>query len=339
MNLSICIVNWNVKDYLEDCLESIYNNTNGFSFEVIVVDNHSKDGSREMVKEKFPRVKLIENQRNLGFPAANNQAIRQSIGKHLLFLNPDTVILPGTIQGIVEFMDTHPDAGIASCRKVEPDGGQIQEDYHPFSLRFLAKLRYTFWNELAKKFPRNTIVKNRLLDSFLFFFNPKTHQNESPFQIDFVQGSFLMTRQEIFKQVGLFDQRFFHYGDDDDFCYRVRKQGWKVYFCPEFKIIHFIQKSMGQWDQKSQTDIKNFCSLLFYRKHKGKIKLFLWVIGRIILVFLIACVYLIFNLIPPKIKSTPIIKEKTSLKIIILSHIKNLFKVLMGISPSLRQYE
>lgn len=337
MDLSICVVNWNVRDYLGNCLQSIYNNTNGLSFEVIVVDNHSKDGSREMVREKFPQVKLIENQRNLGFPTANNQAIKEAKGRYLLFLNPDTVVFPSTLEGMVEFMDRYPEAGIATCTKINSEGSQILQGFHPLSLGFFATLRYISWRHLFQKFPHQTIIKNRFLTS-LMLFSPKIEQDTFPFEVNFAAGCFLMVRQEIIRQIGSFDERFFHYFDDNDFCYRVKKQGWKVYYHPGFKIMHFIQKSMEQWDSNSQLEIKNFSHLLFYRKYKGKIKLFLWVLGKIILIFLIVCVRLIFNPIPSKIKFTPI-KEEVTVGAVILSHIRNLFRVLMGISPRFSQYE
>ena len=169
MDLTISMVSWNVKEYLNNCLKSIYDTVNNLSFEVIMVDNNSNDGTAQMVKNQFPFIKLIENKRNCGFAVANNQAIKQASGKYILLLNPDTIILPGTIEGMVHFMNSHPKAGISSCRKIDQNGNQDPIDlvigkYEPFSFEFRKFFKEAILIRLSNLLPNSKIIKKNLFN-------------------------------------------------------------------------------------------------------------------------------------------------------------------------------
>ena len=252
MELSISIVNWNVKGYLRRCLKSIYGSIENVSFEVIVVDNNSNDGIAEMLKNEFPYVKLIENKKNLGFAGANNQAIKQAKGKYILLLNPDTFILPGTIEGIVHFMNAHPEAGISSCRKVDRNRKQDSLDlaigkYNPFSfLKSHSSFKIAILSCCSNLFINSKILKRALFNSCILRLDFNLCNKNKPVEVNVAWGCFMMIRKELLKQIGEFDERFFFAVEDMDFCYRAKEAGWKIYFHPQYEIIHLGDPCMVQ---------------------------------------------------------------------------------------------
>lgn len=231
MKLSVVIVNYNVCYFLEQCLKSTQVALRGVDSEILVVDNNSVDGSVEMVKEKFPDVTLIESEINLGFSKGNNLAIRQAKGEYVLLLNPDTFVEEDTLKKSCEFMDKHPDAGGLGIYMV--DGGG---EFLPESKRGLPTPKVAFYkiSGLSRLFPKSEKFGKYHLG---YLDKNKTHQ------IEVLSGAFMMMRMETLDKVGLLDEDYFMYGEDIDLSYRITKGGYKNYYYPEAKIIHYKGES------------------------------------------------------------------------------------------------
>lgn len=247
VELSIIIVNWNTKNFIEKCIESIYNNPPSASFEIIIVDNASTDGSQGLIKDRFSNVILIENNENLGFSKANNIGFRRSNGKYILFLNPDTLVHENTLQKSIEFMEDHKDAGIISCKHLNPDGS-----FQSSAFDFLPPISIFAYILGLNKLFKISWLRN--------FSSVKT--------VDYVQGSYIMIRREVFQKIGGFDENFFMYGEDADLCKKVWDLGWKVYYLPDISITHYL----GGSSRKNPDKLKYFIlsTLFFYKKHKNK---------------------------------------------------------------------
>lgn len=234
IDLSIIILNYNTKDLLRDCLRSVSKaKADGFANEIIVVDNASTDGSTKMVKKEFPAVKLIASQKNLGFAAGNNLATPQACGRYFLFLNPDTVVLSTTIPTMIKFMNQHPEAGAATCRVELPSGKLDDACHRGFPTPWNALCHFS---GLEKIFPKIKLFSGYYL-SYLSL--DKTHE------IDSGVGAFLMVRRQAGEKIGWWDEDYFWYGDDLDFCYRIKNSGWKIFYVPKVKIIHYKGASSG----------------------------------------------------------------------------------------------
>lgn len=234
MLLSVVIVNYNVKSFLDQCLSSVGQSLGmeqGRDFEVFVVDNHSVDGSVEMVKEKYPWVNLLVNPDNPGFAKANNQAIRISRGKYVLLLNPDTLIENDTLRKCVDFMESHPDAGGLGVKMIDGQGRYLKE-----SKRGLATPRTSFYKitGLCRLFPRS----KRFAAYYMGHLDPgKTNP------VEILSGAFMMMRRETLDKVGLLDETFFMYGEDIDLSYRILLGGYRNYYFPQTRIIHYKGES------------------------------------------------------------------------------------------------
>ncbi len=231
MKLSIVIVNYNVKYFLEQCLHSVMKATAGIACEVFVVDNNSVDGSVQMVGQKFPGVKMIVNADNVGFSSANNQAIRLSQGEYVLLLNPDTVVEDDTFSKIIQFMDSHPDAGGLGVKMVDGKG-----NFLPESKRGLPTPNVAFYKifGLAKLFP-----KSKTFGQYHLSFLPEDETNP----VDILSGAFMLLRKSVLDKTGLLDETYFMYGEDIDLSYRIIKAGYKNYYFPETRIIHYKGES------------------------------------------------------------------------------------------------
>ncbi|HNU32969.1 MAG TPA: glycosyltransferase [Bacteroidia bacterium] len=245
MKLSIIIVNYNVKYFLEQCLLSVRKAMQGISAEVFVVDNNSVDGSCEMVREKFQEVILIENKINTGFAVANNQAIKQSTGEYILLLNPDTVVEEDTFSKVCAFMDTHANAGGLGVHMIDGKG-----NFLPESKRGLPTPAVAFYKifGLSALFPKSKTFGKYHLG---YLDKNKTHQ------VDVLSGAFMLMRKATLDKVGLLDEDFFMYGEDIDLSYRITKGGYKNYYFPETKIIHY----KGESTKKSSVNYV----LVFYK--------------------------------------------------------------------------
>lgn len=231
MTLSVVIVNYNVKYFLEQCLISVFKAMKGIEGEVFVVDNASVDGSCRMVEERFPGVKLIENSQNHGFSFANNQALRLVSGEFVLVLNPDTVVEEGTFSKCLKFMNEHPDAGSLSVKMIDGKG-----KFLPESKRAMPSPMVSFYKifGFAKLFPRSKKFGRYHLG----------HLNENQtHEIEILPGAFMFIRKKALDKAGLFDESFFMYGEDIDLSYRILKSGFKNYYFPETTIIHYKGES------------------------------------------------------------------------------------------------
>lgn len=231
MKLSVIIVNYNVQHFLEQCLHSVMNAGRKVATEVFVVDNNSVDGSVGMVKEKFPSVRLIENKKNTGFSYANNQAIKISSGEYVLLLNPDTVVEEDTFEKIISFMDAHPDAGGLGVKMLDGKG-----KFLPESKRGLPTPTVAFYKifGLAALFP-----KSKLFGKYHLGYLDKDQVHE----VDILSGAFMLMRKTVLDKVGLLDETFFMYGEDIDLSYRIILGGFKNYYFPETRIIHYKGES------------------------------------------------------------------------------------------------
>ena len=231
MDISIIIVNYNVKYFLEQCLHSVQRGSGDLQTEVFVVDNNSVDGSCAMVQEKFPDVNLIRNDQNLGFSAANNQAIKKSTGRYVLLLNPDTVIEEDTLIKCVGYMDEHPDSGGLGVKMIDGKG-----DFLPESKRSLPTPRVAFYKifGLSRLFPRSRVFGRYHLG---YLDKDRIHQ------VEILCGAFMMLRKSALDEVGLLDEDFFMYGEDIDMSYRLLNAGYKNIYYPESTIIHYKGES------------------------------------------------------------------------------------------------
>lgn len=253
MTLSVVIVNYNVKYYLEQCLESVRRASEGLQVEVFVVDNLSTDGSIAYLKERFPEVTFIENKENVGFARANNQAIRMSTGKYVLLLNPDTIVAEHTLGDFVHFMDEHPEAGGAGAYMLRTDGTFALESRRGLPTPFVA---FCKMSGLASFFPKSRV--------FGRYYMRYLDENEVG-EIEIISGAYMFLRREALDKVGLLDEDFFMYGEDIDLSYRILKGGYRNYFLPT-RMLHYKGEST---EKSSYRYVYTFYQAmrLFFRKH------------------------------------------------------------------------
>ncbi len=258
IQLSVIIVNYNVKYFLEQALHAVRKAAHPLSAEVFVVDNNSADGSVEMVREKFPEVQLIANSDNPGFSIANNQAIKLSKGKYVLLLNPDTVVEEDTFEKVVAFMDAHPDAGGLGVKMIDGSGKFLPESKRGFPSPFVAFCK-TFG--LSKLFPKSETF-NRYHLGYL-------DENENH-EVEVLAGAFMLLRKSVLDEIGLLDEAFFMYGEDIDLSYRIIKAGYKNYYYSGTTILHY----KGESTRKGSLNyVKTFYNamIIFAKKHfKGE---------------------------------------------------------------------
>jgi hypothetical protein len=225
MNISVVIVAWNAKHYLELCLESLEKAPPRRSMEILVVDNASEDGTAEMVEARFPYVKLIKSGENLGFAKGNNVAIRQCQGRYIALVNPDVIVFPGCLDALADFLDQNPKVGNVGPRVFEPD----------MSMQSTCRRFPTLWNNFCDATGLATRFKNsRFFAGEHMFYFP----HDRTLKVDVLVGCFSFIRRETFDSVGLLDEKLFMYGDDVDWCRRAWKAGWEVVFYPGARAIH-----------------------------------------------------------------------------------------------------
>ena len=259
IDVSIVIVNWNAKDYLRICLKSIADETPNLNVEVFVVDNASADGSAEMVREEFPGVRLIANADNKGFAAANNQGMRQSRGRYVLLLNPDTVILENAIEKSVAFADRTPRAGVVGCRVLE-----TMDRAQRTGFRFPGPLN-TFWtmSGLTSAFPGSRVFSGHLYAGW---------DRDSERRLEVVSGMYMLVRRQAIEEVGLMDEAYFVYAEEADWCFRFWKAGWECVFTPEARILHTEGGSKSTAKDAVRMYVQKQKSLqIFQRKNLGRL--------------------------------------------------------------------
>lgn len=253
--LSIVIVSWNTCELLRDCLQSVEDELAAFhrpDIEVIVVDNASVDGSGAMVTACFPWVRLAQNSQNIGFAAANNQALQEATGDYLLLLNPDTQLLPGALIELLAFMDQHPCAGAAGSRLLNPDGTlQPSCSRAPSLSRELWRLLH-----FDAIYP---YAEYRMRDWSI----------EQPRPVDVIQGASMLVRRTVLTEVGFLDTDYFMYSEEVDLCYRIRRAGWQIFWVPQSKIVHYGGQSSRQTARAMFLQLYR-SKILYFRKQKGK---------------------------------------------------------------------
>lgn len=294
MDASIIIVNWNTKKLLKDCLESVYEQAADMDYEIIVVDNASTDGSKEMVRSDFPDVVLVENKENRGFAAANNQGIAVAGGRYVLLLNSDTIVLDDSVAKTVAFADAHPQAGVVGCRVLNPDG-TLQPTCFMFPSVLNMLLSSTY---LYKLFPRSRFFGRERMTWW---------DRNDVREVDVVTGCFMLVRREAIEQTGLLDEQFFMYAEETDWCYRFKKNGWKVMFAPAGEIIHYGGQSATQMPVAMIVQLR-LSILKFIRKHYGRLSHF---IARLLVAFFFAIrlpIWLAVSFLHPRDRSTAAVK-------------------------------
>lgn len=271
VDLSIVVLNFNTKELLRRCLRSIASSKSaGLAIETVVVDNASVDGSIEMVKKEFPWVKTIKNKKNLGFSAGNNIGIKQAKGEYLLLLNPDTLILPETLATMFLYMRRSPAIGVATCR-VELRNGNIDDASHRgFPTPWNA---FCHFSGLGRIFPQS-----QFLNGYHLGYRDLNRTHE----IDACTGAFMMIKRRVGDLLGWLDEDYFWYGEDLDFCYRVKLAGYKVMYVPSVKIVHWKGASSGirgetkslstaSLETKRKAALASTAAMrIFYRKHYQK---------------------------------------------------------------------
>jgi len=259
MELSVIVVNWNTKKLLQNCLESVYKFTRGIDFELIVVDNASKDGSQAMVKKKFPQVKLLSNKGNLGYSKANNQGIRIAKGKYVLLLNSDTYLMENSFKKLLEKADSIENLGVLGPKLLNRDKS-IQQ-----SVGFFPNLPQVFWwMTFIDDLPGGTLLKPYHVDHDSFY---KNEHN-----VDWITGAAFLIPKKVIGEVGMFDEEIFMYGEDVDWCYRIKKAGFKVLYSPATKLVHIGRGSANQVSKNAI--LGEYKGLIyFYKKHRGFLSL------------------------------------------------------------------
>lgn len=254
MKLSVVIVNYNVKFFLEQCLHAVSRAMKGIESEVFVVDNNSVDGSLQMLSEKFPEVITIANKENVGFSKANNQAITRSKGEFILLLNPDTIVEDDTFHKVVTFMEQHSEAGGLGVKMVDGKGRFLPESKR--SLPTPAVAFYKIFG-LSRLFPRSKVFGQYHLT---YLDKDQTHE------VDVLSGAFMLLRRSVLDRTGLLDESFFMYGEDIDLSYRITKAGYKNYYFPEARIIHYKGESTRKTSINYVITFYN-AMIIFARKH------------------------------------------------------------------------
>lgn len=233
-SLSVIIVNYNTCQLLEECLQSLkeaHHPPGGF--EIIVVDNASQDGSQKMVRDKFPQVRLIESDVNLGFSAANNRGTAVAGGDVILYLNSDTRVAPDALIKPFEFMINHPDVGALTVQLRYPNGQRDPDNHRGFPTPWNALCHFT---GLSRLFP-NSPLFNGYFQSYLDF--------ETIHPVDVIAGSFMMMPMRVIQQLQGWDETYFFYGEDIDYCYRINQAGYKIIYYPLVEVIHYKGASSG----------------------------------------------------------------------------------------------
>jgi GT2 family glycosyltransferase len=257
VKLSIIIVSYNARDHLARCLTILYSRTQNLSFETIVVENASNDGSRYMLAQCFPQVRVIHSDQNLGFAKGCNLGARHVAGAYLLFLNSDTEVISDALSVLSRFLDEHKQVGVVSARLVYPD---LSEQGVARSFPTPANAIWGRTTLLTRAFPRNRFSRRYLVS--------RENRSSEPFGVDWVSGACLMVRADIFRDLGGYDETFFMYWEDADLCFRVKQRSWSVFSVPAAVVIHHE----GGSSRRKARLIMEFhrSAYRYYRKHHVK---------------------------------------------------------------------
>ncbi len=263
IDLSVVILSYNTVDLTRACLRSVFSSRFGkYAMEVIVCDNASTDGSLPVLKKEFPKAIFIDNKKNLGFAAGNNTGIRRAKGRYVLLLNSDTEVSSLALSSMVAFMDSHPEAGAATCKLLLTDGSMDPACHRGFPTPWVA---FTYMTKLEWLFPRT-----RLFGEYHQLYKDMS----SVHAVDSISGAFFLVRRSVIDAVGLLDEDFFMYGEDIDWAYRIKAAGWPILFNPDVTVLH-KKKQSGRASvfkaRRVTTEIYfHTYNWLFYRKHFSK---------------------------------------------------------------------
>jgi len=257
VDISILIVNYNTCRLTMDCLRSVYESDTNYSYEIILIDNHSRDDSVEQISREFPGVFLIANQDNTGFASANNQGIKVASGRYVLLLNSDTVVRKDTLETMISFMDGRPDIGASGCKIILPDGSLDKACKRGFPTP-AASFYYAFG--FSRLFPD----RPRFNGYQLGYLDP-----DQDYPVDCLVGAFMMLRRETIEQVGGLDEEFFMYGEDLDWCFRIKEAGWGIHYYPQTTIVHLKGGSARRRPFKIVYEFHR-AMILFHRKHYSR---------------------------------------------------------------------
>jgi len=250
IDLSVVLVCWNNKDYLEPCLRSLFQGGLTHIFDVVVVDNGSTDGSQEMLQRDFPEVQLIQNSDNVGLGKASNQGIEATGGRYLLLLNNDTLVNGSSLDAMIDFLDSHPTTAAVGGKLLNADG-TVQTCYNRFP---------TLLEEI--------LISTRLGEIFWPGY-PATIDDNDERSVDWMGSACLMLRRKALDQVGLLDEEYFIYGDEADLQYRLRKTGWQIHYLPHATTIHYGGRSLDRWRRRKMVYRGH---MLFFKKNYGPSK-------------------------------------------------------------------
>lgn len=255
MQLSVIILNYNVRYFLEQCVLSVQKALQNIDGEIIVVDNFSKDDSCQMIKQRFPDVKLIENKMNFGFPKGNNIGVAEAKGEYICILNPDTVVAEDTFDKVLEFAKTKTDLGIVGCKLIDGTGNFLPECKRGVPTPWVALTKIF---GLYKFFPKSTLFNK--------YYAQHLEEDKSG-EVDILVGAFMVMKKDLYLQVGGFDEDCFMYSDDIDLSYLVQKAGFKNYYFHETSVIHY----KGESTVRDEKYVKRFSEAMrfFYKKHFG----------------------------------------------------------------------
>jgi len=256
-DVSIIIVNYNTRQLTLDCLASVYKSITSYQYELIVVDNASHDGTVEAIRDTYPEVRLIANRDNTGFAVANNQGMEIAKGRYILLLNSDTVVKKDTLDIMIEFMDSHPEMGASGCKVILPDGSLDKACKRGFPTPS-ASFYYAFG--ISRMFPERPKFNQYQLGHL---------SPDDEYPVDCLVGAFMLVRRETIDQVGGLDETFFMYGEDIDWCYRIKEAGWGIYYYPRTYIVHYKGASARRKPMKIIYEFHR-AMWVFHRKHYAK---------------------------------------------------------------------
>lgn len=286
IELSIIIVNWNSKEYLQKCIASILSSKIKVTYEIVVIDGGSFDGSGEMLKQCYPQVKFIQNDKNVGFAKANNIAFKGSIGSHVLFLNPDTEVVDSAIDILFEQMRKLPKAGAIGCKHLNADGSVQTDCIQSFP---------TILNQLLNSEFLRVLFPNSRLWGMASLFGA----TNGPTEVEVISGACLMMRRSVFERIGQFSEDYFLYAEDLDLCYKVEQAGYKNYYVPDAAIFHFGGRSTQQRPSDFAVVMMRASVWRFLRKTRGEMygsgyrcSMLFSAMGRILCLLVLSPLYL-----------------------------------------------
>lgn len=254
MGISVIIVNWNTKRLLEDCIRSVIKFTKDLSYEIIVVDNGSTDRSPELIKKKYPKIKLIENKENLGFTKANNQGIKVAKGEYVFLLNSDAYLIENSLKKLIDLAKSKENLGALGPLLLNPDRSTQQ------SVGFFPHLpQMFFWLSFLDDLPLGQFLNPYHVDHDSFY--------KSGSEVDWVTGAAYLLPAKVIKEVGFLDEKIFMYGEEVEWSYRIKKAGYKIFFSPATKIVHIGRGSSSASTNAIVGEFKGV--IYFYKKHKG----------------------------------------------------------------------